>query len=304
MRKRLILTGASGFVAGNILIQAREEWELHAFSSHPAVSPRWEACWHVIDPISQTGALEKLFMEIRPHAVIHSAAMADIDACEKDPDQARRVNVELTEKIVALGERNGAKLIHLSTDTIFDGEKGLYVEEDPPHPVNFYGRTKVEAEKAITSSQSTWVIARLALVMGLPAFSQGNSFLAKMVSALREGKEVGFPDNEIRSPVDVITLSRALLELAANDLTGILHLAGNEILNRYEIGQRIARKMGFDESLVVVKNAGDQPGRAPRPRDVSLNNAKARSQLKTPMLDLEQAIELVFSKNEGRENLM
>ncbi len=296
MPKRLIITGASGFVAGNIPGQAGEEWEVHAFSSQPSLSPRWETSWHMIDPVAHPGEFERIFKQILPDAVIHSAAMADIDACERNPDQAWRVNVKLTERIVNLCSVTGSKLIFLSTDTVFDGEKGYYKEEDLPHPVNYYGQTKVEAEKTVSSCQSPWVIARLALVMGLPAFGQGNSFMAKMISTLREGKEVGFPDNEIRSPVDVITLSKALLELAGNEHTGIFHLAGNEILNRYDLGRRIARKIGFEVNRVVVKNAGDQPGRAPRPRDVSLNNAKARSHLRTPMLDLDEAMELVLSQ--------
>lgn len=299
MPGRLILTGASGFVAGNILKQAEGKWEVHAVSSHAAPSLACSAHWHLLNPVTGIEALERLFVEIQPQAVIHSAAMADIDVCQKDPEQARLVNVGLTGRLAALCTRTGAKLVHLSTDTVFDGEKGLYLEEDLPHPVNFYGQTKVEAEQAVGSCRSPWVIARLALVMGLPAFAQGNSFMARMITALKEGREAGFPDNEIRSPVDVITLSRALLELAGNEFTGILHLAGNQVLNRYELGQQIAHRMGFEVNRVVVKNASDQPGRAPRPRDVSLNNAKARAQLKTPMLDLDRAIELVLSQSEG-----
>ncbi len=299
MSTRMILTGANGFVAGNILRQAGSDWEIHPISSRTAPSPRWASHWHTADLVSDARGLERLFMEIQPQAVIHTAAMADIDACERDPEMARRVNIDLTGKLVNLCERTGAKMVHLSTDTIFDGRKGFYTEEDLPGPVNYYGQTKVEAERLVSAGQSPWVIARLALVMGLSAFSQGNSFLAKMIAALKEGKDVGYPDNEIRSPVDVITLSRALLELAGNKFTGILHLAGNEVLSRHDLGRCIAFKMGYELSRVMVKNASDQPKRAPRPRDVSLNNAKARNELTTPMLNLKEALDLVFSQSEG-----
>src|SRR6185503_17210535 len=128
-----------------------------------------------------------------------------------------------------------------------------------------------------------WVIARLALVMGLPVFDGGNSFLPRLIASLREGRAFGAPDNEIRTPIDVVTLARALLELAAGDVQGVFHLAGNDALNRFELAGRIAEKRGYPRSLIAVQNADASPDRAPRPRDVSLENTKARTTLRTPM---------------------
>jgi dTDP-4-dehydrorhamnose reductase len=153
--------------------------------------------------------------------------------------------------------------------------------------------TKYEAEKRVKACQSPWIIARVALVMGYPWVGQGNSFMGKMRAALKAGREVGFPEEEIRTPIDVITLSTALLEFAGTTHQGIFHLAGNDIANRYEISRLIAIAHGFNPTLVVVKNADDQPARAPRPRDVSLDNRKVRDHLLTPMVGLATAIEKV-----------
>jgi dTDP-4-dehydrorhamnose reductase len=296
--KKLIVTGAKGFVAGNVVAQAGDEWEVHAFARESVPFEKKNLVWHGID-LLDAGRLRDLFSEIKPDAVIHAAAIADIDFCEKNKESASAVNVGVTKEIVQLCSRSGARLVHCSTDTVFDGIKGFYTESDPPKPVNYYGETKVQAEKVVLEGYPSAAIPRLALVMGLPAMGGGNSFLSRMLSALDQGKEVGVPDEEIRSPMDVISLARALLELAGNDYSGFIHLACNDTMNRFVMSQRIVELMGYPVELVVVKNAGNIPGRAPRPRDVSLDNSKARSVLKTPMLSLDDSVRLVLESRKG-----
>jgi len=210
------------------------------------------------------------------------------------------VNVGVTREVARNCRENGAKMVFLSTDTVFDGKKGNYREEDTPHPVNFYAETKVKAENIVAREAGNVVITRISLVMGLPVLGTGNSFLARMFASLEEGSEYGVPDNEIRTPIDVITLGRALLELAGNDFTGFIHLAGNDRLNRFAMSQRIAERLGYPRDLIVVKNFIGIAGRAPRPMDASLENSKARAMLKTPMCGLDEGLELVLTiKKEG-----
>lgn len=291
--KRLLVTGAGGFVAGSIIQQSGTDWEVHALSRGEALTERPALHWHRGDPRRGDG-LADLFRAVRPDAVIHTAALADIDFCETHPAEARAVNVELTRALVALCADHDARLVFCSTDTIFDGEHAPYREEDPPGPVNFYAHTKVEAEQLVARLGPRAVIARLALVMGLPVLGQGNSFLAKLVAALRAGRDVALPANEVRTPIDVITLGRALLELADGTHAGSFHFAGNDSLNRFDMGRRIAVRFGFPPQLVVAADATRIPGRARRARDVSLDNAKARAALRTPLLDLDDALTLIL----------
>ena len=162
--------------------------------------------------------------------------------------------------------------------------------------MNFYGRTKVAAEVLAHEALENCVIARVALVIGLPILGSGNSFLIKMEENLREGKEIQIPENEVRSPVDVITLGKSLLELANNDFTGTINLAGSTCLNRFDMAKRIAAKLGYSESLVIPTNSNALEGRAPRPNDVSLDNALAKETLKTPMRDLDEALDMIFKR--------
>jgi len=290
VQRRLVVTGARGFLAGSVLGQAGIDWQVHAVSRCPQSSPPGGVQWHVCDPI-QPGQLTQLFREIRPDAVIHSAAMADIDLCQAQPALARAANVDYVRSLVALSAEADAKLVFCSTDNVFDGEHAPYSENEMPNPVNLYGQTKAEAEQLVNGLGSRGAIARLSLVVGLPVLGAGNSFLARMIAAFREGRPVCAPAHEVRTPVDAITAGRALLELAAGDQHGIFHLAGLSRLNRLDLARTIARRFGFPADLAMGQSAVS--GRAPRPRDVSLDNRQTCARLKTPMCTLEEGLSLV-----------
>lgn len=294
MAKNILLTGAGGFVAGSIIHQAPAGTVLHAVSRGGARLERPGLVWHTVD-IQDASAMDQLLDHARPDAVIHAAAIADIDVSQANQELVKRLNAETTASLAQSCARRGVKLVHLSTDNVFDGEKGRYVEADPMAPVNYYGWTKVWAEEAVRAAGGNAVVARVALVMGLPVIGTGNSFLAKFMAAWKEGKSVGVPDIEVRSPIDVISLGAALLELAGNDFQGTMHLGGSDILNRFEMAQRIARKLGHSETLVYPNNPESIPGRAPRPRDVSFDNSFARSVLQTPLPGIEGGLDLILA---------
>ena len=292
-RRKLLVTGAHGFVAGSVLSQAGPDWQVHAVSRGAAQAGRDNWQWHSCDPLAP-GELARLFREVGPQAVIHTAAIADIDVCQAQPELARAVNIEYTRTLATLCAETGARLVFCSTDTVFDGEHAPYSEDAPPGPVNFYAETKVEAERLVGELGAQGAIARLSLVVGLPVLGAGNSFLAKTIASLKQGRTVAFSGHEVRTPVDVITLGRALLELAAGSQRGIFHLAGLSRVSRFEMAQSIARRFGFPQDLIKDQGPVTTPGWAPRPRDVSLDNRKTRAQLKTPLRTLDEGLSLIL----------
>jgi dTDP-4-dehydrorhamnose reductase len=251
--------------------------------------------WHQIDPLNPH-ELASAFHSIKPDALIHCAAIADIDLSETNQELARTVNVTFTQNLVELCAVSKCRLVFCSTDNVFDGEHAPFDITSTPAPVNFYGRTKLEAEDAVKALGDRAVIARLAIVVGLPLIGAGNSFLAKMLLNMKAGQRILVPPKEVRTPVDVITVGRALIELAAGRQTGIFHLAGNDRLNRMEMALQIANAAGLNESLVEAQAGSHPQRRAPRPRDVSLINRRTRHELKTPMLDFNEALTLIFSR--------
>lgn len=236
----------------------------------------------------------KIIDEVMPTALIHTSAMADIDQCEKEKPKAYYVNVELTKCLLEVCEKHSTKFLFCSSDTVFDGAKGMYKEEDIPIPLNYYAKTKVEAEKIVLNAKTSKVIARIALVMGFPVYPYAsNSFMARMEQRIRECKSVPMPEDEYRTPIDVITLAKALIELAiSSSYDGIIHLAGNDRVSRYEMANLICDEMNWDKKYIVPYII-DNPNRAPRPKDVSLDNRRAKKLLKTQFLGFHDELKRI-----------
>jgi len=294
---KLLVTGASGFVAGSVLVQAPRDWEIQAVSRRETSNALPGVCWHIRDDALVPGSLVELFHRIRPDALIHTAAIADIDLAERDRNLARAVNVEMTQVLADGCAQLGARMVFCSTDNIFDGERAPYRENDSAVPVNYYAETKVEAERCVLALGNRGVIARLALVAGLPMLGSGNSFVARLLATLKAGGRITVPaSHEIRSPIDIVTAGAGLLELARGDHHGIFHLAGNDRLNRLELTKRVVAKLGYPIELVTPVEGEPGPGRAKRPRDVSLDNSTARAQLKTPMRSFTDGLSLMLDQ--------
>ncbi|MBS1597541.1 MAG: NAD(P)-dependent oxidoreductase [Bacteroidetes bacterium] len=291
---KLLVTGFNGFVAGSILAQVPKDWEVHGIGRSTIPADGRNIFYHQVDLLDKIN-LRNSLKKIMPDAVIHTAAIANIDYCEQHKTEAEAINVSATADLANICKEIDTKLVFCSTDAVFDGHKKNYTEDDTPNAINYYASTKIRAEEIVLSASKKNIAARLALVIGLPIMGKGNSFLAEMIEKLKKGEAVKFPANEIRTPVDVITLGAALNELAAGDFGGIIHLSGNTRINRYEMGKQIARKTGFSEEKIIAIDSSDIPGRAPRSNDVSLSNNKARNVLKTPMLSLEEGLELILS---------
>jgi len=291
---KLLITGLNGFVAGSIIAHARKGWEIHGVDVAEATGLPAGIQAHQLDLTDQE-KFAALFEKINPDAVIHTAAIANIDVCENNQELAWKVNVGITDTIARLCQTSRAKMIVCSTDTVFDGIKGYYTEEDAPHAVNFYAKTKVEAERIVLSASPKNIVARLSLVMGMPVMGKGNSFLADMIEKLGKGETVKFPANEIRTPIDVVTLGSALAELAGSGYGGIVHLSGNTRINRYEMAIQIAETLGLPTGLVEGTDSNALEGRAPRPNDASMINQLAKNILTTPMRSLAEGLSLTLN---------
>jgi len=294
--KRLLLTGGGGFVGGNIIRESLgAPFAIHVVELEEAPYRQANLVWHVANLLDPE-LLRGIFARVRPEVVVHTAAASDIDFCEVHPEEAWRLNTGVTRVLVDLCRERNSRLIYFSSDSVFDGERGDYAEEDEPGSLNIYARTKVASETMVRKDLENSVVVRPSLVLGLPALGTGNSFLYRMKMTLKEGRQVAFPREEIRSPVDVVTLSRAVLELAGNDYRGFLHLSGNDRLSRYDMALRLAHRLGYAAETVVDTKPVVHSGRARRPRDVSLSNLRAREILATPMHALEEAMDLVLAE--------
>ena len=237
--------------------------------------------------ITNSVALQDLIFKERPDVVLHIAAYGDVDGCEKNKRWAWKVNVGATMVLALAAEDVKAHVIYLSTDYVFDGEKGLYCEEDLPNPVNYYGLTKLMGEVAVMSRCSRWSIVRTSSIYGL---GPGRKNFAKfLIERLSKGETVKALVDQFVSPTHANLLAEALLEIAEGNRAGIFHVAG-ERMNRYEFALKVAEELGFDKSLIKEAKIEEFNWFARRPRDSSLNTSKTAERLRTEFSSTERAL--------------
>ncbi len=226
--------------------------------------------------LGEAGALGRLLETHRPRIVFHLAAVTNPDQCERDPETARRVNLEATRELALWAAASGAKLVFASTDLVFDGKKGNYGEEDPAVPLSVYGRTKLEAERAVLEVCPGAAVIRGSLFYGLggPA---GRTFLSSILDALSRGAAIRLFTDQRRNPVLLEDLAGAMIRVADLDLVGLYHVAGRDVVTRYEFGKMVCTAFGFSKNLLIPISMADFEYDAPRPLDSSLNIAKFAS---------------------------
>jgi dTDP-4-dehydrorhamnose reductase len=271
---RLLVTGASGQLGAYVLNEAASlgtpviAWSGSRTGSLLGVN---------LQPVNLARREEvaAAFRQAQPTVVIHAAAMARIADCCKDPGQAQAVNTAATRLLAELAAVAKAKLIYVSTDLVFDGERGGYREEDVPCPLSVYGKSKAEAEADVLAGPGN-VVTRVSLLFG-PSLSGRPAFFDVQLNALREECPITLFADEWRTPLGLKTAAQALLALARSDFAGMLHVGGPERMSRVEMGRRLAGFLRISDKAVVEKNRVDFPSPEPRPCDVSLNSSQWRS---------------------------
>jgi len=281
---RLLITGASGLLGGHLLHQARPGWQvLPLCHQHPMNDPAARPL-----DLKRSIELEASIEQFRPDVIIHAAANANLDDCERNREAATAVNADATATLARCARAVHARLIFISTDMVFDGLAGDYRETDPPRPISHYGATKMLAEQATAATIENHVIVRSALIYGR-SIEGGHSFSQWMEDRLKKGDPVPLYFDQYRTPILVANLAEAILELAAGSFTGILHLGGDRI-DRYTFGEQLCRLAGYPVRLLQKVSMDRDHGAAPRPRDVSLNTELARSLLHTPLLSVAEGL--------------
>jgi dTDP-4-dehydrorhamnose reductase len=221
--------------------------------------------------------------------VVHTAAETNVDRCETEQDLARRINVDGTANIADASAKTGAKLILISTDYVFDGAKGNYAETDEPNPISFYGRTKLEAERITVKTLPDSMIVRTSVLYGWHPTKL--NFATWVLKGLRERQTLRVADDHINSPTFADNLANAIKNTIEQNSKGILHIAGNERISRFEFARRLAEKFGLDEALLIPVEMRDLNWVARRPRDSSLDVGKAEKELGTEIFGVDRGIE-------------
>lgn len=276
---RILVTGGTGYLGSALVRQASAAGHSVAASYFSQAPPEPSAAsWAPLD-VRDALSVEELIERLRPAVVIHTAFV------QSGPD-LMEVTAEGAGHVARAAAMAGARLIHLSSDVIFDGEReGAYSEADPPAPISDYGRAKARAEALVAAAHPAAAIVRTSLIYGFDPIDKISRFALDTAEG-RTGARL-FTD-EFRCPVYVEDLAAALLELAGLPYGGVLNLAGAECVSRYELGTLIARAWGVDPAGLAPGLSGESPVR--RPRNCVLDGARARSLLQTRLRGIREVL--------------
>jgi dTDP-4-dehydrorhamnose reductase len=272
---KVLVTGGTGLLGYN-LVQALLERGYTVYATYNKHTPQGlgDARWIRLD-LEDPRRIARLFSDVGPDAVIHAAAYTDVDGCELHREKAYRVNYLATRIVARQAARRDSFLIYVSTDYVFDGERGMYREDDVPNPVNYYGLSKLLGEAAALSAmdEEKVLVVRVSGLYGYSPTGKRN-FGINVVEKLLRGEEVRAFYDQYLSPTYVYFLSRRLVEALEEKVHGVLHLAG-ERLSRLEFARLVARILGADTSLIKPVSMRELSLPAKRPRDSSLDTTRA-----------------------------
>jgi dTDP-4-dehydrorhamnose reductase len=264
---KILVTGANGLLGqklvnlllneGNIEVLATSRGKMRLKGLNPK-------SYYELD-VTNRNDVVSLFNKLEPEVVIHTAAMTQVDDCELNQKACKIANIEAVRNVVDACQPVKAHLVHLSTDFIFDGTVGPLTEEATPNPVNFYGETKLEAEKIIISSEISWAIARTVLVYGIvPGLNRSNIILW-VKESLENKQNIKVVDDQWRTPTLVEDLAQGCWLLAKNKISGIYNISGKDMLTPYDMAQMVARHFQLDSKYIARANSStfSQPAKRP-----------------------------------------
>jgi dTDP-4-dehydrorhamnose reductase len=276
---RILVTGASGLLGLNFALQYHPAHQVMGVVNQHGL--RHMPFTVVKTDLNNQRILKRLLVGTAPQLVIHAAALANLEACEKNPQLAQQVNADLPGELAKLTRELGIKLVHISTDAVFDGEQGMYVETDTPNPLSVYAHSKYEGELQVMQANPEAIVARVNF-FGWSLTGQ-RSLAEFFFNNLKAGKPVnGFTD-VLFCPLQVNQLAETLMEMAGMDLQGLYHVVSGESLSKYDFGCAIANEFGFDPGLVKPISWQDGGLTARRSPNLTLNVDKLGRALGVPL---------------------
>jgi dTDP-4-dehydrorhamnose reductase len=284
---KILVTGASGLLGTKLCqIALRKNHSVYAaYSQHnPSFGTPVEL--NILD----AKALQQAFDKIQPEAVVHSAALTDVDKCEMEKELAWKTNFKATENLARLCKKNGIFMVYVSTDYVFDGEKGMYRETNPPCPINHYGLTKLKGEESVQALED-YCIARGSIIYGSTPATGKTNFALWLLEKLRKKEEVKIVTDQWNSPTLNVNMAEMIIEILEKRTTGIFHMAGATRLSRIEFAQNLAETFNLDTKYITPVQSKHMKWVAKRPRDSSLNVEKAGQTLINKPRKIREALE-------------
>jgi len=293
MKSKLLVLGGSGLVGSNFINTSKNDYDI-IFSYNTNKIKISNTQSFQIDLLNDN-EIEKIIKNYNPDIVIHTIAHSSVDLCETDHSVADILHIDMTKKIANACASINSKLIFLSTDAVFEGQLNKqYCENDIPNPVNYYGKTKLEAEKIVLNASINNVVLRTSVIYG---WHEKSRFTNWILDYLKDGKSVDPFSDQFNTPTLIDDLVEVILKIIDKDISGLYHATGKTCLNRYQFAILLAKKFSYDTTLIHSVTKLEKKQNAPRPISTCLDSTKLENLLNFSFSDISFGIDYIFNKS-------
>jgi len=294
VKLKFLVTGSAGLVGQQVVKDLSKSNQV--FSCYNESKPEYGDS--VKMDLKNYEMVSSILTEIKPDVVIHLGAMTGVDLCEKEKTSASEINTKATEIIAKECSKLNSFLVYVSTDYVFDGNFGMYKEDDVANPLGFYGKSKLEGEKAVQNFSTNWCIARTSTPFGLHPTKK--SFPMWVIENLQKQKQIDVLIDQFTSPTYIPNLSRMLIEISERRITGIIHTAGASKISRYQMASMVSDKLNLDGTLLKQISMNKMKWVAQRPKDSSLDVSRASSILNEKPQKIDQSLNLFIDEMKSK----
>lgn len=295
MSIKILVTGSNGLLGQKItdLLSINSHYELIASSKganrHPS---KLHYVYEEMD-VTDYNDLERVISQHQPNAIIHTAAMTNVDQCETEKEACIKLNVTAVEHLIKLAEKYNFYLVHLSTDFVFDGEDGPYKENDEANPLSYYGQSKLDAEKLLLNSNIKYSILRTIIVYGVAADMSRSNIVLWAKGALEKGSPIKVVNDQYRMPTLAEDLAQACILAVDKKAQGIFHISGKDYMSVIEMVRRIAKYFKLDDSIIEETDSSTLNQAAKRPPRTGFVLDKAVNELGYAPHSFEEGLAVV-----------
>jgi len=293
--QKVFITGANGFVGYYLADQLLQKGYHVIATGKGECRLNFDTDNFFYEPLDFTNAesVSNVLQKHQPGVIIHSGAISKPDDCELNKESAFRANVTGTIYLLDEARKQKSFFVFVSTDFVFDGERGMYKENDERKPVNYYGQTKLLAEDEVSKYEYDWSIVRTVLVYGKRMMGRHN-ILTNTAEALEKGEKLKIFDDQVRTPTYVEDLAKGIVAIVDKRTNGIYHISGEDVRTPYQMAVAVAEHLKLDASLITPVKEGDFSQPAKRPLRTGFDISKASQDLDYQPISFEEGLRKTF----------
>ncbi len=293
MSKKILITGSNGLLGQKLVLALRQNHEVLATSIGSCRMKNQSGFTYQSLDITNEKAVRKIILEFFPDAVINTAAMTNVDACEDDQDNCYEINVQAVKYLADVCAKVRAHLVHISTDFIFDGENGPYTEDDQANPLSYYGLTKWNSEQILRKHTCDWTVLRTIIVYGTGDNLSKQNIVLWGRGALKKGNPLNIIDDQFRSPTLAEDLAQACILAVEKRAKGVYNVSGKDFMTILEMVERMADFYGCDKSIINRISSATLNQKAKRPPKTGFILDKSINELSYQPRSFEEGLAIV-----------